>query len=131
MDIQELLNKAWELKKDKKHKEALDLYNKAYDILISEAGEFAHNQEGTYEDFEENGEKVRKITPKLFDKSKEYLRRDKIAATILNNMGVIYSENLDYESAERLFNESIELTPDGLDYPDPKIGLESINKIRN
>lgn len=128
MDLQELLNRAWDLKKNGEKLEALKLYNQAFDILSKEAQRFAHDSGGTYEDAEENGDKVRKILPKFFDKAKEYLKRDKVAAVISNNMGTIFAELGDNEGAKKMFEQAIELTPDREDYTDPKIGLAELRK---
>lgn len=128
MNLQELLNRAWELKKSGERLEALKLYSQSFDILSKEAQKYAHNSEGTYEDIEENGENVRKISTKFFDKAKEYLKRDKVAAVISNNMGTILAELSDYEGAKKMFEQAIELTPDNMEYPDPKIGLGELEK---
>ncbi len=131
MELQELINKAIELKKGNKYPEALNLYNKALDILFAEASEYARKQKGSHMDSEESGEKIRKILPKHFDNAKIYLKHDKTVAIILNNMDVIYAENHDYESAKKLFEQAIELTPNEVDYPNPKVGLESLSKLLN
>lgn len=126
MDVQEILNKAQELRQGGQLKLALAAYSDAFDILTEEADEYARKIEGSVVDVG----KLRTITAKLFEESQKYLKRDKMAAVISNNMGTIFAESEDLESAEKMFNQAIELTPDGLDYPDPKIGLESLNKIK-
>ena len=128
MDLQELLNKAWKLKKKSEKLEALKLYNQAFDILSKEAQQHAHDSEGAYEDIEKRGEKIRKILPKFFNKVREYLKRNKIAAVISNNMGTIFAKLGDYENAKKMFEQAIELTPDGENYPDPKTGLQELEK---
>ncbi len=128
MELQELINKAWELKKHGQRTEALELYSKAFDTLTTEASGHARTQENTFIDKEENGEKIRQILPKHFDEAKKYLKQDKVAATISNNMAVIFAELGDTDSAKKLFEQSIDLTPDGMDYPDPRIGLQELNK---
>ncbi|MDG2460652.1 MAG: tetratricopeptide repeat protein [Luminiphilus sp.] len=47
--------------------------------------------------------------------------------TVLNNIGGIYLESGDLESARKAFEESIEFIPDGFDYPPPHIGLDEVN----
>ena len=129
MNSQELVNKAWSFKKEGKYAEALKFYSQAFDILISEASAYAHSQEGIFVDKEENKKKVRAILPKHLDKVKEYLKHDKVACTVSNNMAVIFAEMGDNESAKKFFHQSIDLTPDNIDYPDPKIGLEELKKL--
>lgn len=124
MDLQELLNQAWETKKEGNLQKALNLYNQAFDILIKEAIEYSHNSGNTVID----DEKTRKILPSYFTKSKEYLKRDKVAAVISNNIGTIFAELNDFENAEKFFHQSIDLTPDNKDYQDPYIALEELKK---
>ncbi|MDP3882534.1 MAG: tetratricopeptide repeat protein [Candidatus Staskawiczbacteria bacterium] len=124
MDLQKLLNQAWETKKAGNLQQALNLYNQAFDILISEATQYAHNSGNTTID---DGA-TRKILPSHFSKSKEYLKKDKVAAIISNNMGTIFAELKDYENAEKFFHQSIDLTPNGEKYKDPYIALEEIKK---
>ncbi len=128
MDLQKILNKARELKKKGEKVEALKLYSQAFDILSKEAQEYAHNSKESYEDIEENGESIRRILPEWFDKAKEYLKRDKTAAVISNNMATILGELGDYEGARKMFEQAVELTPDGENYPNPRLGLEELKK---
>ena len=122
MDRQERINKAWELKKVGNFAEALELYKALHDELVDEAGEHARQIPGTRID---EGD-TRKIMPSLFTETEKYLRKDNVLCTILNNMGVIYAETGDKESARRCFEDSIKFTPEGEDYPNPKIGLENL-----
>lgn len=122
MDLQELLNQAWVLKKEGNLQKALSLYSQAFDILVKEATEYAHNSRNTVID----DEKTRKILPIYFSKSKEYLKKDKVAAIISNNMGTIFAELKDFKSAEKFFYQSINLTPNNEYYKDPHIALKSL-----
>ena len=124
MDIQVLVDKARKLKSEGKLQRALACYNDALSLLIKEADKHARNTDGAMIDVG----KVRTITSKLFDEAKNYLKRDKITAVVSNNMGTILAELGDYEGAKKIFEQAIELTPDGEDYPDPKIGLEELKK---
>lgn len=121
MDLQSLINQAWELKKSGKHTEALALYSKAFDILTTEASNYAHRETRV-------SPLSTKINPDIFQKSKEYFKQDKVACTVSNNMAVIFAELGDLDSAERFFEQAIELTPDGIEYNDPRIGLEELKK---
>ncbi|MEK7566707.1 MAG: tetratricopeptide repeat protein [Patescibacteria group bacterium] len=124
MNQQEKFNKAWELKKQGKCSDALKLYNELYGRLIKDANKYARSFEGSVID---KGN-TRKLMPQLFRKTDEYLKRDNLACAILNNMGVIYEELGDRDTAKKYFEESIRLTPDNLNYPNPKIGLEELSK---
>ena len=128
MILQTLINQAWELKKTGDRAGALKLYGEAFDILADEASAHAHSQSGTIlDEMTANGEKVRTITPKLFDETKKYFKQDKVACTISNNIAVIYAELGNKEYAKNFFEQAIELTPDEVEYNDPKIGLEVLN----
>lgn len=122
MNHQEKFNKAWELKKQGNLKGALDLYTSLYDELIKEASKHAGSIPGT----EITEGKTVTMMPSFMTEAEKFIRKDKLACTILNNMGVIYAEAGDKESAKNCFEQSIELTPDGVDYPNPKIGLEEL-----
>ena len=122
MDIQDKVNRAWALKKEGRLFDALNVYNEIFDILCHEAGEYARSKKGSTVDEED----ARKINPRFFALSKVYLKRDNVACVTLNNMGVILAEMGYYDKAKNKFKESIELIPDGIDYPNPKIGLESL-----
>lgn len=126
MDLQELLNHAWKLKKQGNYSDALEKYKTVLKTLESEAREYARNQEYTLEEVIEDGEKIEKVNPSYLLEVKEYLRRDNLACTILNNMGVIYAEVGDFDSAGRCFMDSIDLTPGNYDYKDPIIGLKNL-----
>lgn len=124
MNQQEKFNKAWDLKKEGKFKEALDLYKELLNELIDEAGKYTRSLSGTRINTDD-GRGV-KIMPKLFSEVDKYLKRDVAYATILNNMGVIYAEAGDKKSAINCFKDSIKYTPDGFDYQNPKIGLKEL-----
>ena len=120
--MQEKLNKAWELKKKGHYIEALDLYQQVHDYLVDEAREYAQSLPGTRID---EGNTL-KIMPLFFTEAQNYLRKDKLFCTILNNMGVIYAELGKDDSAERCFEDAISFIPEGVDYPDPKINYQNL-----
>src|SRR5690606_1032911 len=117
--FQQKFNLAWENKKKGSFSEAMEIYDELYTQLIKEAGDYARSFEGSTVD---EGD-TRKIMPLFFNKSEEYLKRDNVACTILNNMGVIMAEVGNKDSAKKYFEESIKFTPDDLDYQNPIIGL--------
>lgn len=128
MDLQKLVDEAWTLKKSGKLTEALGLYSQAFDVLVSEASANARMQEGTFEDNEENGKSVRKVLPKHFGEAKRYLKQDKTAAVLSNNMAVIFAELDDRKAAKDFFEQAIDLTPEGEEYTEPKMGLLELEK---
>lgn len=123
MDIQQKLNNAWFLKQDNKFSEALMLYNEVYNYLVDEAGGHARNTLGT----RINDDGTIKILPSYFAVADQYLKRDNVVAVILNNMGVIFAEIGDAKLARKYFEESIKFTQDGIDYPNPKTGLDNLD----
>ncbi len=124
MDLQELINNAREATHNGELRKALDYYNQAFDLLVKESSEYVSKKDGVSDDIGE----TRLINPKYFDESKSYLKRDKTAAVISNNMGVIFAKLTDYEAAEKFFTQAIELTPDDYDYSDPVIGFSELKK---
>ncbi len=127
MNFQELVEKAQKLHKIGERTEALKYYNEAFEKLADEAAIHAHSQPGTFrDDVTTKGEKVRTVFPKLFDETKNLLKRDKTAYVLLKNMAVIYHELGDDKGAINALEQAIELTPDGEDNSDAKIGLEKL-----
>jgi hypothetical protein len=123
-DLQNKVNQAQKYKKEGKLVEAMGIYNQVYDHFIKEACKVARKLENTVQDTET----TRTINPEYFSAGEKYLKRDKTVCTILNNMGVIFAELNDKENSKKYFMESIKLTPDGLDYQNPKIGLKNLEK---
>lgn len=126
IDLQAMLTKAWNLKLEGRMEEALKIYSKAFDVLNKEAMDYARSSKSAVQD-EGN---TRKLLPKYFEKAKEYHKRNDASCKISNNMGVIFAEIGDIEAARRMFEQAIEFTPDGMDYPEPKIGLRELDKKR-
>ncbi len=60
-----------------------------------------------------------KILPYFFERARDILRSNILYAVLSNNMGCCYTSLGDLESARAAFEEAIEFTPDGYDYPDP------------
>ena len=121
-EFQKKFNQAIVYKKEGNPVESIKLYDELYEQLTKEAAEYARKFDGAMID---DGA-TRKIMPQYFGKAEEYLKRDNVACTILNNMRVIFAEAGDKVSAAKYFKESINYTPDGLDYPNPKIGLKEL-----
>lgn len=129
MNFQELIEKAQKLHKIGKRTEALKYYNEAFEKLSDEAAIHAHSQPGTFrDDVTTKGEKVRTVLPKLFNETKKFLKRDRTAYVLLKNIAVIYHELGNDKGAINALEQAIELTPDGEDNSDAKIGLEKLKK---
>lgn len=125
MNLQELLSKASSLKKEGKLADAFKTYSEAFDVLVQEANVYATNFNLGHESIED-GERIWVESPAHFEKAEEYMKRDKTAAVISNNMAVILAELGDAKGAKKWFEQAIELTPDKMDYPDPVINLKNI-----
>lgn len=110
-------------------KEALEYFDKAFQVLTEEASNYAHNQSGVIEDAEEDGEKVRRILPALFEQAKSYLQRDSTAYLILKNMAVIQHKFGDITGAINSLEQAIELAPPGSDTSDVENGLSNLKGI--
>lgn len=121
-DLSEFLSQAWDAVRKGLPVEALENYSAAFDVLTREASNHAHAADGTVRDEKE----TRTLLPKYLEVVREYYRQNDAACKISYNMGVLFAEVGDNESARRMFEQSIELTPEGLDYPDPKIGLKGL-----
>lgn len=121
-DLQDKINRAHKYKEEGKLIESIGTYNQVYDFYIKEATEFARRSDNAIV----NKGTTRKINPEYFLEAEKYLKRDNVVCTILNNMGVIFAELDDKENAKKYFEEAIKLTPNGLDYQEPKIGLKNL-----
>lgn len=129
MTIQELTDKAQELYKAGERTEALKIYNQAFETLVDEAAVHSHSQPDAFRDeLTTTGEKVRTVLPKYFNETKDFLKSDKTAYVLLKNMAVIYHELGDDNSAINALEQAVDLTPEGEDNSDAKIGLEKLRK---
>lgn len=120
-DLQKKINSAWNYKKNGKLQEALGIYNQVYDFICIEAGNNVRTGNVVVEGV------TAKILPSYFSEADKYLKQNDMACRVANNMAVIFAELGDYENARKMFEEAIRLTPDDMDYLDPKIGLENIS----
>lgn len=127
MDLYELLNKASDLKKKGKRVDVFKMYSEAFDILVKEASTYAGSFENMGYESIEDGQRIWTDTPAFFEKTEEYMKRDKTAAVIANNMGVILAELGDARGAKKWFEQAVELTPDYVDYTDPTANLKNLD----
>lgn len=119
MEIKEILDKAYCLKNDGKNEDSLKMYSEAFDVLVAEASEYAKGLEKMFEDAEK---KI--VSKKYLERFNKYLKKDKRACVISNNMGVLFAQTGEKASAKVFFEQAIDLTPEGEKYEDPYIGLE-------
>jgi tetratricopeptide (TPR) repeat protein len=71
---------------------------------------------------------ARYLLPAYFAAFLNALRSDILYSNIVNNIGTLFAETGETEEAKKCFLEAINFTPDGVDYPSPKIGLKELEK---
>lgn len=121
-DAQSLIEIAVELKKHDQKEEALSAYSKAFDALVDESGIYARGKVGDSIALED----LRLKTPELIKYSKEYLKQDIMASSILNEMGLLFANLGEYENAKQKYNEAIELIPSDVVFDDPSTNLAEL-----
>ena len=105
---------------------ALDCYSQALDCLVAAAKAYAQNSEPqTMRAVFGSG----KLSEIYLQKFNEYLKKDQVASIISNNMGVIFARMGNKVSAKTFFEQAIDLTPDGITYDDPHIGLQTLGSM--
>jgi tetratricopeptide (TPR) repeat protein len=119
MEIKNILDHAYCSKNDGKNKDSLKMYSEAFDLLVAEAAEYAKGSEAMFTDAEK-----KTVSKKYLEKFNEYLKKDKRACVISNNMGVLFAQTGEKASAKVFFEQAIDLTPKSEKYDDPYIGLE-------
>ena len=126
-DIRILMQKASACKESRDIDGALSAYNDAFNILIERAAAYAREQESQVVDLQA----LRAMTPALFAHSDEYLKRDLTAAIILNEMGLLFQSQKEYENAQQKFSEATRYIPDGEDFADPQQNYDAVTEIIN
>jgi tetratricopeptide (TPR) repeat protein len=121
-EVWKIMDTASKLKEDGKTQEALETYNAAFNMLIDLSGHYAREQEAVVTDLQELRSKVEV----LFAHSKDYLKRDNTAATILNEMGLLFMDQGEAENARQKFLEAIDYIPGGEDFSEPADNLERL-----
>lgn len=120
--IEQLIDIAQGLQDKGKLEEALQIFSKAFDMLIDDTGQYALEKNADVTDMSE----LRQLAPVLFAHSKEYLKRNITAAYVLNAMGVLFAQMKDVVNAQQKFMEAMEYIPDGQDFNDPADNLERL-----
>jgi len=107
--------------------EALEWYSRAAEQVYQAASNEVHRDpEKCYRDEVIDGKSTLTVLPHVFTKMFELLRADPTYAIVKNNMGLCLLELGEIETAREQFQEAIDCTPPGYNYPDPIAHLESI-----
>lgn len=108
-------------------REALESYEEGTERLMELVSAEVHKHPSMcYRDEVIDGKATRTVLPYVLAKTFELLKSNPLYATLRNNAGVCLIELGNVENARKLFQDAIECTPDGYDYPDPLRNLESL-----
>ncbi|WP_171817335.1 tetratricopeptide repeat protein [Sulfuritalea hydrogenivorans] len=114
-------------KKLGRHKEALNTYEQGIDRLMASVSKIVHSDPTRcYREEIVDGERIRTVLPYVFMKTREMLRANPLYAILTNNVAVCFAELGQINEAQRLYEEAIEFTPDGYNYPDPHQHLQRL-----
>jgi tetratricopeptide (TPR) repeat protein len=127
-NLQELVTRATLLKKAGNLSESLSLFSQAFDLLVAEAMAYAQSKQAIFVDEIKDPEA---INPEYTAKIKEYYHKNTNACLISNNMGVIFVEMGNLETAKEMFYQAIDLTPPEVEYPDPHQSLKTIDILES
>ncbi len=119
--VEDIIEVAQSLQDKGQNEQALEAFSRAFDLLIDQAGQYARAQEADTTDDE-----LRTIAPRLFEHSTVFLKKNIMAAYLLNAMGVLFGQMKDYDNAQQKFLEAIAYIPDNIEYSDPADNLERI-----
>jgi Flp pilus assembly protein TadD len=109
-------------------REALESYEEGTERLMElVSAEVQKDPSKCYRDEFIDGKATRTILPYVLTKTFELLKANLLYAGLRNNAGVCLLELGDVERARKLFQDAIECTPDGYDYPDPVRNLKQID----
>jgi tetratricopeptide (TPR) repeat protein len=107
---------------------AMQYYSKAQNLIISNIHKQICDPESLcYKDEIIDGKKTMSVLPYYFIKTEEILKSNPEYAIVTNNIGACFSELGDIEAAREKFQESVEMTPSGYNYPDPVNALKDID----
>lgn len=110
-----------------RYKEALDTYEQGIDRLMSSVSTAVHSDSTRcYRDEVVDGEQIRTVLPYVFMKTREMLRANPLYAILTNNVAVCLEEIGKISEARKIYEEAIEFTPDGYDYPEPIRNLQRL-----
>ena len=110
---------------------AMQYYSKAQNLIISNIHKQICNPESLcYKDEIIDGKKTMSVLPYYFIKTEEMLESNPEYAIVTNNIGVCFYELGDIEAAREKYQESVEMTPSGYNYPDPANALKDLDELK-
>ena len=125
--VKQLIDRAGELEGEEDYEKAIKQYSEVLDILVASAKEYAQLAgPGVIDAVIGTGT----ISDQYLIKFNDYLKRDKTAAAVSNSMGMLFAKTGNKASAKAFFEQAIDLTPDGIVYDDPHIGLEMLKNLQ-
>lgn len=125
--INRLIDQASTFEKAGELASALEVYSKTLDFLVEQAKEYAQlASPAVIEAIVGTGS----ISMEYLSKFNEYLKKDKTAALVSNNMALVFAKMGNKESARAFFEQAIDLTPKGECYDAPHIGLEMLKNLK-
>jgi len=115
-------------RKMRNYKKALEYYDMAYSFLMDKAIEKI-TEEGKFVKIlqDKNKKEVMHMEPGYLEEVKALLMSTPHFCTVNNNIGCIYMDVNDLESARKSFKDAIEFTPTGSNFPAPHLNLEKIS----
>jgi tetratricopeptide (TPR) repeat protein len=124
--LEDLLREGEEAQKSEQWEKSLGYYSSAFDFLIGGAKDHAQKAEpAAMESILGNGA----MSTQYLSKFNEYLKKDLTAATVSNNMALLFSRMGNKSSAASFFEQAIDLTPEGVTYDAPHVGLEMLKNL--
>ncbi|MEO1944259.1 MAG: tetratricopeptide repeat protein [Candidatus Thioglobus sp.] len=114
--------------------DAIEWYSKASDCLLTSIeSRICKPKSLCYKDVESDsdGKKGMVVLPYVFMKIEEELKSSPEYAMLQNNIGVCFMALGNFESARGAFIESINMTPDGFEYPLPIDALKEVEMYIN
>ncbi len=83
-------------------------------------------EEGKDSDCWVDSKEVRYMMPQYLEVVRETISSDLQYSILANNLAIVFAEQGKKDDARKWFQESIAFIPDGVDYSNPKIGLENL-----
>ena len=103
---------------------ALESYEKGLDRLWQLVHRKVHDAPSKCYRMEPDG--TRTVLPFVLSETQRLLKSDVLYSVLCNNAGTCLQLIGDIEQARERFQEAIDCTPEGLDYPDPVANLRSL-----
>ena len=124
--IEKLINCGNDFEKAGDFEKAMEAYTRAMDILV----DIAKSQAQIADPLMVSAVMGSGIVSQDFlKKFNDCLKRNQTAAIVSNSMAMIFAKMGDMASARDFFEQAIDLTPNGVAYNDPYIGLEMLKKM--